>query len=204
MAAIVSIVACFGPDCQAGVRLSERASDYGFDSYASRWANTAPPCKHRGCRGQEKWHRPCISPTTTCSAWCSPTLRRPPPSSAPGSRTRTSAASSGPSLRRAAGSFIDQELRGSASDLLFEVRSAAAAPRQWLYLLFEHQSQPDRWMALRLLRYCCRIWEADRRDYPRRAVPAPGCRWCSTKMRRMRTRGKMHPVSRPCGLRETH
>ena len=26
------------------------------------------------------------------------------------------------------------------SDLLFEVRSSAAAPRQWLYLLFEHQS----------------------------------------------------------------
>ena len=50
------------------------------------------------------------------------------------------------SLRRAAGSFIDQELRGSASDLLFEVRSAAAAPRQWLYLLFEHQSQPDCWI----------------------------------------------------------
>ena len=71
-----------------------------------------------------------------------------------------------PSLRRAAGSFIDQELRGSVTDLLFEVRSAAAAPRQWLYLLFEHQSQPDRWMALRLLRYCRRIWEADRRDYP--------------------------------------
>ena len=70
------------------------------------------------------------------------------------------------SLRRAAGSFVDQELRGSVTDLLFEVRSAAAAPRQWLYLLFEHQSQPDRWMALRLLRYCCRIWENDRRDHP--------------------------------------
>ena len=36
------------------------------------------------------------------------------------------------SLRRAAGSFIDQELRDSVTDLLFEVRSAAAAPRQWL------------------------------------------------------------------------
>ena len=41
-------------------------------------------------------------------------------------------------------------------------------------LLFEHQSQPDRWMALRLLRYCCRIWEADRPRLPRRAVPAAG------------------------------
>ena len=71
------------------------------------------------------------------------------------------------SLRRAAGSFVDQDLHGSVSDLLFEVRSAAAAPRQWLYLLFEHQSRPDRWMALRLLRYCCRIWETDRRKHPK-------------------------------------
>ena len=74
------------------------------------------------------------------------------------------------SLRRSPGSFIDQHLRGSVSDLLFEVRSAVAgtgaAPPQWLYLLFEHQSRPDRWMALRLLRYCCRIWETERRDHP--------------------------------------
>ena len=30
------------------------------------------------------------------------------------------------SLRRAPGSFVDQQLRGSVSDLLFEVRTAAA------------------------------------------------------------------------------
>ncbi len=66
------------------------------------------------------------------------------------------------------GTFVDQELRGSVSDLLFEVRLAAGgeAEPQWLYVLFEHQSRPDRWMALRLLRYCCRIWEAGRRSYP--------------------------------------
>ncbi len=74
------------------------------------------------------------------------------------------------SLRQTPGTFVDQELRGSVSDLLFEVRRAAAAGGeagpQWLYVLFEHQSRPDRWMALRLLRYCCRIWEAGRRSYP--------------------------------------
>ena len=70
------------------------------------------------------------------------------------------------SLRRSPGSFVDQHLRGSASDLLFEVRTAATAPPQWLYLLFEHQSRPDRWIALRLLRYCCRIWETERRTHP--------------------------------------
>ena len=47
------------------------------------------------------------------------------------------------------------------------MRTAAAAPRQWLYLLFEHQSRPDRWITLRLLRYCCRIWENDRRARPK-------------------------------------
>ena len=28
-------------------------------------------------------------------------------------------------------------------------------------------AKPDPWMRLWLLRYCCRIWEADRRDDPK-------------------------------------
>ena len=46
------------------------------------------------------------------------------------------------SLRRSPGSFVDQHLRGSASDLLFEVRTAPAAPPQWLYLLFDTSPAP--------------------------------------------------------------
>ena len=42
-----------------------------------------------------------------------------------------------------------------------------------MYLLFEHQSSPDRWLRLRLLRYCCRIWEAERRDGPERRELRP-------------------------------
>ena len=42
-----------------------------------------------------------------------------------------------------------------------------------MYLLFEHQSSPDPWMRLRLLRYGCRIWEADRRDDPDRRELRP-------------------------------
>ena len=84
-------------------------------------------------------------------------------------------------LRRVPGSFVDQDRRSSVTDLLFEVRAAAAAgasggkaaARQWLYLLFEHQSRPDRWMALRLLRYCCRIWEADRGSRPKERFLRP-------------------------------
>ena len=42
-----------------------------------------------------------------------------------------------------------------------------------MYLLFEHQSSPDPWMRLRLLRYGCRIREADRRDDPDRRELRP-------------------------------
>ena len=71
-------------------------------------------------------------------------------------------------LKRDPASYVTPDLHGTASDLLFEVRYAkpgAARSRLWLYLLFEHQSSPDRWMRLRLLDYCCRIWERDRQDH---------------------------------------
>ena len=67
-------------------------------------------------------------------------------------------------LKRHPSSFVDSDLRGAASDLLFEVAHAepgADQARLWLYLLFEHQSTPDYWLRLRLLGYCCRIWERD-------------------------------------------
>ena len=64
------------------------------------------------------------------------------------------------------GAFVDEELQGSQSDLLYQVEHTATGRPVWMYLLFEHQSSPDPWMALRLLRYCCRIWEAGRRDDP--------------------------------------
>lgn len=37
----------------------------------------------------------------------------------------------------------------------------------WLFLLLEHQSKPNRWMPFRLLKYCCRIWDRDRRTHRR-------------------------------------
>ena len=55
------------------------------------------------------------------------------------------------------GSFIDSQFRKSETDLLF------SAPIQeadcFFYLLFEHQTQLDPWLQLRLLRYMVRIWE---------------------------------------------
>ncbi|MEI6871933.1 MAG: Rpn family recombination-promoting nuclease/putative transposase [Verrucomicrobiota bacterium] len=58
------------------------------------------------------------------------------------------------------GSFIDAELAGSESDLLFSVSHQSC--EVFVYILFEHQSREDPWMALRLLRYMLRIWEKQR------------------------------------------
>jgi len=53
------------------------------------------------------------------------------------------------------GSYIDEALASSASDLLFSVQIAGKPAR--IYLLFEHQSNPPRTMPLRLLGYIVRI-----------------------------------------------
>ena len=79
-------------------------------------------------------------------------------------------------LRQIPGSFVNQELRGFVTDLLFEVRTTVGggkAGRQWLCLLFEHQSRPDRWMAMRMMSYCCRIWEAARDSRPKERFLRP-------------------------------
>ena len=64
-------------------------------------------------------------------------------------------------------SFVDPDLRDTESDLLFSMRRKAGAPPAWLYVLVEHQSRPDRWIRFRLLKYCCRIWDRSRRQFPR-------------------------------------
>ena len=64
-------------------------------------------------------------------------------------------------------SFVDPDLRDIESDLLFSIRRKAGAPPAWLYVLLEHQSRPDRWIRFRLLKYCCRIWDRSRQQFPR-------------------------------------
>jgi predicted transposase YdaD len=69
-----------------------------------------------------------------------------------------------PSLELCPGSFVDPQLAERHTDLLFTVRCAGRDAR--IYILFEHQSAPDRFMPFRLLRYIVRIWEAFLRDNP--------------------------------------
>ena len=69
-------------------------------------------------------------------------------------------------LQRQDASFIDDRLRASESDLLYAVQRKADNAPAWLYVLLEHQSTPDRWLRLRLLKYSIRIWERDRKQHP--------------------------------------
>ena len=59
-------------------------------------------------------------------------------------------------------SFIDDKLRARFSDLLFSVRLVGLSA--YLYLLFEHQSSPERFMCKRLLRYVLDTWDRDLQD----------------------------------------
>jgi predicted transposase YdaD len=67
-------------------------------------------------------------------------------------------------LRLEPGNFIDSQMRTSASDLLF---SAPVGEAECLiYILFEHQTREEPMLALRLLRYLVRIWEAWLKRHP--------------------------------------
>jgi predicted transposase YdaD len=67
--------------------------------------------------------------------------------------------------------FADAHLQGAESDLLFSAR--VAGRKALVYVLIEHQSAPDRFMPLRLLRYIGRILDRYRCDHPRaRRLPA--------------------------------
>jgi predicted transposase/invertase (TIGR01784 family) len=68
------------------------------------------------------------------------------------------------SLQLQPGTYTDEALRGCESDLLYAVQIDQHPIL--LYCLFEHQSTPDAWMPLRLLRYILAIWEQYRKQNP--------------------------------------
>ena len=59
-------------------------------------------------------------------------------------------------LKHVPGSFVDERMRKSESDLLFQVPCDNGTA--FVYILFEHQHDKDRWIALRLLYYKFQIW----------------------------------------------
>ncbi len=79
-------------------------------------------------------------------------------------------------LRQAPRSFVQESLRSREADCVLRVpfRSGEGAGERevWVYVLIEHQSDPDPWMAFRLLSYMLALWESERRDQEDRGVPA--------------------------------
>jgi len=73
------------------------------------------------------------------------------------------------SLRREPSSVVDPELRETESDLLFSAR-LHGSHSVLLYVLLEHQSSVNRWMALRMLRYVVRQVEHWRQQHPESTV----------------------------------
>lgn len=57
------------------------------------------------------------------------------------------------SLRVEPGTYVEEALRDMMSDLLFSVRFRGSERRALVYLLWDHQRQPDRLMPLRLHNY---------------------------------------------------
>ncbi|KYG06002.1 hypothetical protein BE21_37285 [Sorangium cellulosum] len=68
------------------------------------------------------------------------------------------------SLELQPGSFIDEALAASHSDLLFTARLEGAS--MFVYVLFEHQSTTHPLMAFRLLAYMVRIWQRHLERHP--------------------------------------
>ncbi|KAA1262449.1 putative transposase [Rubripirellula obstinata] len=69
------------------------------------------------------------------------------------------------SLRLVSGSYIDDQLRLSQSDLLYEVDQVGdSGSAALVYVLFEHKSVQDRLTPFQMLKYMVRIWETRLRD----------------------------------------
>lgn len=61
-------------------------------------------------------------------------------------------------LERVEDTFISEELREHFSDLIFRVRLKDGSP-VYVYILLEHKSAPERWVALQVLGYIVALWQ---------------------------------------------
>jgi predicted transposase/invertase (TIGR01784 family) len=65
------------------------------------------------------------------------------------------------SIELVEGSFIDEELQEHLSDMIFRVRLKGGG-QAFIYILFEHKSEADRWAPWQALRYIMRMWEKEK------------------------------------------
>jgi len=69
--------------------------------------------------------------------------------------------------------YVDEELKDSESDLLYSVNFKDSKDKCFLYLLFEHQSKPDKWLRFRIIKYKTRIWDESFKKYKDQKVLIP-------------------------------
>lgn len=69
-------------------------------------------------------------------------------------------------LRLEPSSFVEVGERDRHADLLYSMELKEREGRAFVSILFEHQSTPDTFMALRLLGYMVRLWERFRAEFP--------------------------------------
>ena len=62
-------------------------------------------------------------------------------------------------LRLEGSQYIDEKFQSSESDLLYSVCFKEGDTECFLYVLFEHQTQSDKWIRFRILKYKTRIWD---------------------------------------------
>jgi predicted transposase/invertase (TIGR01784 family) len=65
------------------------------------------------------------------------------------------------SIELVEGSFIDEELQEHLSDMIFRIRLKGGG-QAFIYILFEHKSEADRWAPWQALRYIMRMWEREK------------------------------------------
>lgn len=72
-------------------------------------------------------------------------------------------------IERQKDSYVDQELKESFSDLLFQAQ--IHEHEGYIYFLFEHKAHPSPGAALQLLKYMVRIWERKLEESPTGKIP---------------------------------
>lgn len=68
-------------------------------------------------------------------------------------------------------SYVSKALRTYYSDILYKVELAGS--KGYVYLLFEHKSEPDAFTPFQLLKYMVRIWEQHQREKRSRKTKLP-------------------------------
>ena len=62
-------------------------------------------------------------------------------------------------------SFVEEDLKNSIGDVLFSIKTGDRDA--YIYLLIEHQSKPDPWMAFRLFKYKLNICDRYLKTHPK-------------------------------------